>query len=88
MVELKSFSPEHLIEDAKRSGFFQCRKCGLVWFGGKPHANTMCPQGPHGRPVHVAVICRSCDAVVPVVPVDRLESHFSEPDHVLTMRVS
>ena len=31
MVQLKSFSPDHLVEDAKRSGFFHCKSAG--YFG-------------------------------------------------------
>ena len=64
MANLKSFSPEHLANDAEQSGFFQCPKCGLVWFGRSDY--QFCPQGPHGDPVHVAVLCRICDAVVPI----------------------
>ena len=77
MVQLKSFSPDHLVEDAKRSGFFHCKKCGLFWFG-KPDS-TICPQGPHGRPVHVVLLCRICDTVV---PIERLAAHLSEKGHV------
>lgn len=43
---LKSFSPEHLVQVAERSGFFQCQHCGLIWFGG-PDVEQ-CPDGPHG----------------------------------------
>jgi hypothetical protein len=77
MTALRSFSPEHLVNDAKQSGFFHCRKCGLVWFG-KPDATT-CPQGPHGLPVHVAVLCRTCDAVV---PLERIAAHLSDRSHI------
>ena len=76
MAQLKSFSPKHLDADAKRSGFFHCQKCGLFWFG-KPDATT-CPEGPHGRTVHVALLCRLCDAVV---PVEKLAAHLSQPGH-------
>jgi non-ribosomal peptide synthetase component F len=58
----ETFSPEHVVEDARQSGLLQCRKCGLVWFSNGDAVS--CPEGPHGRPVHVALICRKCDAVV------------------------
>ncbi len=77
-MALMSFSPKHLGTDAKRSGLFQCRQCGLVWFG-KPDATT-CPEGPHGSPVHVALICRSCDAVVAIADI---AAHLSNETHVL-----
>lgn len=64
MANLESFSPGHLMEDARKSGFFQCLQCGLIWFG--KAENESCPEGPHGQPVHVAVLCRICDTVVPV----------------------
>jgi len=76
MAQLKSFSPQDLAEDAKRSGFFHCQKCGLFWFG-KSDATT-CPEGPHGQPVHVALLCRLCDAVV---PLEHLADHLSQEDH-------
>ena len=78
MADLKSFSPEHLTEDARQSGFFQCLKCGLVWFGRADIAQ--CPQGPHGRPVHVAVLCRICDLAV---PVGRFAEHLASREHDL-----
>jgi hypothetical protein len=77
MMALKSFSPEHLVKDAERSGLFQCRQCGLVWFG-KPEVTT-CPDGPHGTPVHVVLYCRPCDAVVPIADYP---AHVSDPRHV------
>ena len=61
MAKLKTFSPEHLAEEAEQSGFFQCKRCGLVWFGRGDIAQ--CPEGRHGRPVHVVVLCRTCDVV-------------------------
>jgi hypothetical protein len=78
-MALKSFSPDHLVKDAERSGLFQCQKCGLVWFG-KPDATT-CPQGPHGTPVHVALICRVCDAVVTIADI---AAHLSQATHRLS----
>jgi hypothetical protein len=78
--KLKTFAPEHLVESAKESGFLQCPKCGLVWFG-KPDSAT-CPQAPHGRPVHVAVICRSCDIFV---PIERMAAHLADAIHNLPM---
>ena len=33
MAILQTFSPKHLADEARKSGFFQCRKCGLAWFG-------------------------------------------------------
>ena len=74
--ELDFFAPKHLKEAAKMSGFFQCQKCGLVWFG-KPDA-AICPEGPHGPPVHVVLLCRSCDADV---PIEHLATHLSDPRH-------
>jgi hypothetical protein len=79
MEQLRSFSPEHLLEDAKRSGFFHCQKCGLVWFG-SPDITT-CPQGPHGAPVHVVLLCRHCDAAV---PIESLAAHLSKETHALS----
>jgi hypothetical protein len=78
--KLKSFAPEHLADDATKSGFFQCQKCGLIWFG-KPERAKTCPDGPHqprGRPVHVAVMCRSCDALV---PLDCMVEHLKSWTH-------
>lgn len=64
MASLKSFSPEHRIQDAQRSGFLQCSKCGLVWFG-RPDITT-CPEtSSHGEPVRVVIVCRECDVPVP-----------------------
>lgn len=74
-AELDFFAPDHLKEAAKTSGFFQCRKCGLVWFG-RPDA-TICPDG-HRRPVYVALLCRVCDLEV---PIEHLVSHLSDPRH-------
>lgn len=77
MPSLRSFSPEPLKEAAKKSGFFQCQKCGLVWFG-KPEI-AQCPEGPHGPPVHIALLCRYCDWEV---PIDRLAEHLTDPEHL------
>jgi hypothetical protein len=77
-MALKSFSPEYLTGDAQQSGFFQCPKCGLIWFGGADH--EFCPQGPHGDPVHVAVLCRICDSVV---PIQLLAAHLVNQKHDL-----
>jgi hypothetical protein len=76
MSKLKSFAPSHLTTRAEESGFFHCRKCGLFWFG-KPDATT-CPEGPHGQPVHVALLCRDCDAAV---PIDHLVEHLASQTH-------
>ncbi len=82
MATLESFAPVHLQEAAEASGFFQCRKCGLVWFG-KPDADT-CPQGPHGRPVHVVVLCRYCDAEL---PLESLARHLASDDHRMCVEI-
>jgi hypothetical protein len=75
--ELDTFAPNHLKEAAKKSGFFQCKKCGLVWFG-KPDATT-CPEAPsHRRPVHVALLCRICDLEM---PIELLVKHLNDPQH-------
>ena len=76
MTNLNTFAPEHLTEDAKRSGFFQCPTCGLIWFG---RADIQeCPQAPHGRPVHVAILCRICDAVI---PLEQFAHHLVHTKH-------
>ncbi len=75
--KLDALAPDHLKEAAKKSGFFHCQKCGLVWFG-KPSATT-CPEGPHGRPVHVVLLCRICDLDV---PIEHLATHLSNPRHL------
>jgi hypothetical protein len=77
-MALKSFSPDHSTEDAKRSGFFQCPQCGLVWFG-RPDIEQ-CPEGPHGQPVHVVVLCRICDTAV---PIERFAEHLVNGKHDL-----
>jgi predicted RNA-binding Zn-ribbon protein involved in translation (DUF1610 family) len=74
---LKPFAPERLRADASRSGFFQCPECGLVWFG-RPDIKT-CPGGPHGDPVSVAFLCRTCDAVI---SADQLVEHLCAESHV------
>ncbi len=76
MAKLKSFSPQHLVEDAERSGLFQCRKCGLIWFG-RPDIQQ-CPEGPHGKPVHVVLLCRKCDAAI---SIDQLTVHLAGKIH-------
>jgi hypothetical protein len=76
MATLKSFSPEYLFHDAEQSGFFQCRECGLIWFGRNDIAD--CPNG-RGQPVHVAVLCRTCDAVIPIW---KFAAHLGSEDHI------
>lgn len=76
-MALKSFSPDHLTKDAQESGLLQCPKCGLVWFGKQDV--ELCPVGPHGSPVHVALYCRTCDAVVPIADY---AAHVSGAWHV------
>jgi len=78
MPQLKSFAPDHLEEAAQASGFLQCPKCGLVWFGNPDFAQ--CPQAPHGPPVRVVLLCRSCDAEVPAT---HLATHLAGRNHVL-----
>lgn len=63
-------------EAAKNSGFFQCRTCGLLWFG--RYNSEQCPEGPHGKPVQVALLCRECDVFV---PLDNLAEHFANVRH-------
>jgi hypothetical protein len=81
MVALESFSPQHLIRDAKESGFFQCPKCGLIWFGREDVQE--CPQGSHGRPVRVVILCRVCDATV---SLHRFVHHLSSESHASCSR--
>ncbi len=76
MVALKSFAPTHLVEDAQESGFFQCPTCGMVWFG--RNDIRRCPEG-HGHPVHVAVLCRTCDIAL---TVDQIAAHLNSKDHL------
>lgn len=76
MARLNSFCPNHLAAHAEESGFFQCPKCGLIWFG-RPDIQR-CPDGPHGLPVRVVVLCRVCDADV---PADKLLKHLSGESH-------
>ena len=75
MASLKTFAPEHLIGDAEQSGFFQCPTCGLIWFG-RPDI-AQCPD-LHGRAVHVVVLCRTCDAVV---PIEHFAEHLADREH-------
>lgn len=78
MFKLKSFAPDHLENDAQQSGFFHCQKCGLFWFG-MPDAADRCPEGPHGRPVRVALLCRDCDDVI---PIESLPLHLGSEYHI------
>jgi rubredoxin len=78
MPTLEPFTPEHLRKYAKESGFFHCRQCGLIWFGGEDENQGFCPQGPHSKPVHVVMLCRDCDAVVPLA---HLVEHLSSEEH-------
>ena len=75
---LESFSPAHLSEAAQQSGFFQCQKCGLIWFGRPDY--DFCPEHPSGRVVHVAVLCRECDAVI---PIEHFAEHLASRQHNL-----
>ena len=74
MSDTKVFAPEHLEDAARGSGFFHCKKCGLVWFGA-PENNHVCPEGPHGRPVAVVLLCRKCDLDVPLA---QLSEHLAK----------
>ena len=78
MLKLKSFAPDHLEEDAQQSGFFHCQKCGLFLFG-KPRLADRCPEGPHGRPVRVALLRRDCDDVI---PIEGLTLHLRSEHHI------
>lgn len=78
MAKSNSFSPQHLTGKAKVSGFLQCPKCGLVWFGMREATDT-CPEGPHGRCLHVAVLCRDCDAIV---SIEQIVSHLTSEAHI------
>ena len=80
-MKLKSFSPPNLEEVAQQSGFFHCLRCGLIWFGGRDQ--SVCPEGPHGLPVRVAVICRDCD--IPV-PLERISDHLSSALHKISAK--
>ena len=72
--ELEAFAPVGMIDEAEQSGFFHCKECGLVWFGiGSP-----CPEGAHGPPVRVALLCRICDVEV---PLEELADHLAGEDH-------
>lgn len=76
MSKLKVFAPTHLTEEAKESGFFQCPACGLIWFG-RPDIE-LCPEGHAGKPVHVAILCRPCDLVI---PLDEFAHHLVNTEH-------
>ncbi len=80
---LESFAPDHLRADAQRSGFLQCRECGLVWFGAQDIET--CPDGPHGVPVRVVLLCRTCDAVI---PAQNLVEHLCGELHVRHAKTS
>jgi len=77
MDQRESFSPQRLLREAKRSGFFQCPKCGLVWFG-LPEA-AECPEPSHGRAVHVVIVCRTCDEAV---PIEDFVTHLTDGSHM------
>lgn len=62
--------------EKRDSGFFQCRTCGLLWFG--RYNFEQCPEGPHGKPVQVALLCRECDNFV---TIDRLAQHLATVKH-------
>jgi hypothetical protein len=83
MASLKSFSPEHLVQEAEQSGFFQCKTCGLIWFGRNDTAQ--CPEGKHGKPVHVVVLCRTCDEVI---PVSEFAAHLARQEHANLIEVA
>jgi hypothetical protein len=85
MVRLESFAPEHLAEEARLSGFFHCRKCGLVWFGrGRGSTDIpQCPEGPHGKPVHVAILCTVCDDTI---SIERFAEHLTSEYHASAQR--
>lgn len=74
---MRIFAPEGREAAALASGLLQCITCGLVWFGG-----SQCPEGPHGEPVQVVLVCRSCDLPVAVHEVGE---HLCHPMH--TVRV-
>jgi hypothetical protein len=73
---LKPFAPEEISAEAMRSGFFQCQICGLVWFGDRDIKT--CPAGPHGNPVCVVLVCRTCDTFV---SADGLAEHLCTGIH-------
>lgn len=74
--ELEAFAPVGLIDEAEQSGFFHCKRCGLVWFG----TPSPCPEGSHGHPVRVALLCRTCDVAV---PLEELADHLAGVDHAM-----
>jgi len=78
--KLETFGPAHLREEAEQSGFFHCRECGMFWFG-RPESST-CPEAQHGRPVQVALVCRTCDIAIPLAD---LAEHLTDRDHLLGM---
>ncbi len=63
-------------EAEKQSGFFQCPTCGLLWFG--RYNSEECPEGPHGKPVQVAMMCRECDSFI---TIDHLAEHLASVKH-------
>jgi hypothetical protein len=67
--------------DAERSGFAQCKECGIIWFGRDDI--TECPSGCRSRSTHVAVLCRACD-----VPVSVFEfaAHLESHNHLICVR--
>lgn len=60
----------------KVSGFFQCRTCGLTWFG--RYNSEQCPTNLHGKPVQLAMMCRECDTFV---SIERLGEHLATVKH-------
>jgi hypothetical protein len=69
-------APPHLIADARSSGYKRCTTCDLVWFGGPADA-TFCPNA-HQTVVHIAMLCRDCDAIV---PVKEMAFHLCNGEH-------
>lgn len=80
LPKLKTYGPPHFSEDAEHSGF-HCRECGSFWFG--PPDATRCPDG-HRSPVHVALLCRTCDLVV---ALDDLPAHLADELHGLDAKL-
>ena len=84
MQRFKASTQNPLRKEAERySGVFQCPTCGLLWFG--RYNVEQCPEGLHGRPVQVALLCRECDTYV---PIDLLAEHLTNVNHEhLSMQV-
>jgi hypothetical protein len=82
MTNFETFAPTHLSEGARGSGFFQCKECGLIWFAGIEQA--WCPVATaHGKPVHVAVLCRACDEMV---SIEQIANHLSSESHKVSAK--